>query len=234
MTRHNEPQPPRSTAAPVPDRPRSAHLDRLSNVSGDDIDVVVPGVAQGMRTPRHRRRADAVTTTRSLVVQQALISAGLDLVDESGLAGVTVRALAARTHYSPSTIGYHATPMQRFVELLWEELGQRFVADTLVPHEPTRDRAERMLGWAAHNPHRATFFLRHAPLDARKLVATLRADGITRRTAEDIDPYVARYVVRRLQAAIEFSLSQQHPAEAIAITAASLRDDLHCDPGLRA
>lgn len=160
---------------------------------------------------------------------RTLVAAGLEIIEEAGADAVTVRSLAARTHYSASTVGYHTTPMRTFVSRLWHEVCSDLLAASLP--EPgsahwSTSAAAQMLDWANERPHHTQFFVSFSPdrLQPHPLLKLDRFDGGARDHDGQIDE-VLHFLVRRLQSAIELAHSTRHRPDAVSLLARSLHAD---------
>lgn len=166
---------------------------------------------------------------RSEGATRTLINAGLELVDESGIDAMTVRALAARTHYSASTVGYHTTPMRTFVTMLWHEVCSDLLTAS-VP-KPGADHwsvraAGQMIEWAQARPHRTQFFVTFSPdqLRPHPLLMLDEFDVGASDHAGRLDE-VLHFLVRRLQSAIELALATPRHSDAVDLLARALHAD---------
>ncbi len=140
---------------------------------------------------------------------QALVTAGLAILDEQGVEAITVRALAARTYYSPSTVGYHTQPFRDFLDLLWRHVGSELALHVFGEPGTSDVRAGRMLDWAAVHPRRAAFFVDHPP----HRPASTRVEfwtflcGLDVHDSADLEMLSRlHFMARRLQAALDYAL----------------------------
>jgi hypothetical protein len=166
---------------------------------------------------------------RSDGVMQTLIAAGLEIIEEEGADAMTVRSLAARTHYSASTVGYHTTPMRTFVSRLWHEICSDLLTTSMPnpgsDHWSTRAAAQ-MLDWAHTRPHHTRFFVSFSPdrLQPHPLLQLDRFDVGAPDHEGRLDE-VLHFLVRRLQSAIELALSTPDRSDAVSLLARSLHAD---------
>jgi AcrR family transcriptional regulator len=164
-------------------------------------------------------------------VTDVLLRAGLELIAEEGFDSVSVRALARRTHYSASTVGYHATPMRMFLTRLW----QHVASDLLNAARPgdgdvhwSERSAANMLRWARQHPHQAAFFVTFSPerLPPHRVVEQpeFRMGSVhhAHRLSE-----IVHFLARRLQSALELALATPQHDDAVRLLAGSIHADWH-------
>lgn len=144
------------------------------------------------------------------VVADLLVSA-IELIRDGGVEGVTVRALAHKSHYSPSTIGYHTVPFDQFVDRVWRKVGIDLARSIL--GEPQGDdwappAARRLLAWHDENPLLAQFFVSHAavPPDGYGVDEWSFLHGMSAALPADRTLAVLSYLARRFQLALEHAL----------------------------
>lgn len=172
---------------------------------------------------------NTVIRPRSQGVLSTLVDAGLELIDDGGVDQVTVRALAKRTHYSASTVGYHTTPMRRFVTTLWHEVGGHLL-EASIPQRGDGHWSERsarqMLQWAERNPRRTEFFVTFEP--ERQLPIDIRVFdqlGIREAARDERMADTVMFLVRRLQASLEFAIAAPSQQEAVGILGPAIHHD---------
>ncbi len=168
-----------------------------------------------------RPRSDAVTAT--------LVAAGLDIIGESGIDAMTVRSLATRTHYSASTVGYHTSPMRTFVSRLWQQICSDLLTASVPlpgPAHWSARTAEQMLAWAHSRPNHTHFFVNFSPdrLTPHPLLLVEQCSAGAANHVDRLDE-VLRFLVRRLQSAIELALATPARDEAVALLAGVVRAD---------
>lgn len=149
-------------------------------------------------------------------VAALMVAAALDLLDDDGIRAVTVRNLARRTYYSPSSIGYYVTPVQRFHTSLWERVGTEIVDEAMRPgagEEPwTRSAARSLVARCDVQPRRAQFFAQHYPCRDRSASDRQVFRSFLLRVGAPPDE--AGYVGRRLQLAVDLAVTADRPASA--------------------
>ena len=107
--------------------------------------------------PRKRGRPPG-RTAEGEATRQRLYRAAIELIDERGYEGATLRDVAERSGVSP-TLLYRYFPNKRAVVLaLYDELSEAFAANTALPAGRWRDRFIRALRSSLEvlGPHRVT------------------------------------------------------------------------------
>jgi AcrR family transcriptional regulator len=64
-------------------------------------------------------------------VLEHLLRTAIELLDEEGPEAVTLRAVAQRSHYEPSTVSYHISTIDEFRRELWTRIGAVLAADLI-------------------------------------------------------------------------------------------------------
>jgi AcrR family transcriptional regulator len=95
-------------------------------------------------------------------VMEILTLEAIRLIDELGPAALTVRALAARTHYAPSTVSYHLESVNTLKRDVWQRIAM-VLSEQVVGIDATGDDwppiALAVLGsWVEEHPNLARFF----------------------------------------------------------------------------
>jgi AcrR family transcriptional regulator len=162
---------------------------------------------------RPGREAAEGSDAAGVDVAVLMVEAALDLLDDDGIRAVTVRNLARRTYYSPSSIGYYVTPVQRFHTSLWERVGTEIVDEAMragADEEPwTRSAALSLVARCDIQPRRAAFFAQHYPCRDRSVSDRQVFRSFLRRIGAPPDE--AGYVGRRLQLAVDLAVTADRP-----------------------
>ncbi len=143
---------------------------------------------------------------------EALVRAGLDIVAEGGAAALTIRALAHRTHYAASTIGYHVAPFDDFVDLLWRYVGSDLAEHAFRATASAEESASRIFGWAAQQPNSAAFFVRHNPRRPDRTHTgfwSFLGDIEPSASHDTATLALLHLLARRLQSALEYALDNE-------------------------
>lgn len=159
-------------------------------------------------------------------VLSTMVDAALELLDQDGIKAVTVRNLARRTFYSPSSIGYHVSPVQRFHTLLWERVGTDLLDDALRPDPCTEswaaEAARSLVARCTAQPRRAEFFAQHYP-DPDRTASDLQVfRSLLLRIGAPTDE--AGYLGRRLQLVVDLAANAPEPTRAAERVESELRD----------
>lgn len=153
----------------------------------------------------------ASRSTRSEAVIADLLMTAIALIREGGIDTVTVRSLAQKSFYSPSTIGYHTAPFDQFVGRVWRKVGIDLATEVLGNPEAddwSAPAARRMLEWHDCEPLVGAFFVSHAatPPDAYGTEEWSFLDGMNEQLPADRTLAVLTYLARRFQLALELAL----------------------------
>lgn len=136
------------------------------------------------------------------------------IIDERGIDGLVMREIAARTHYSVSTVSYHVTPWSTFLSHVWASVRADVMAIVLPP--PPVDEAwchtvaDRVIAWAGEHPALAHFLVSHFPqpemhITRPRQVEAIRLDlGLAERSLSRV---AAQMIIRQVQSLVEMAIN---------------------------
>lgn len=136
------------------------------------------------------------------------------IIDERGIDGLVMREIAARTHYSVSTVSYHVTPWSTFLTHVWASVRADMMKIVLPP--PPVDEAwchataDRVMAWADEHPALAHFLVSHFPQSDVHLSRPIELDAIRRDLAlpeRNLNRVAVQMVIRQVQSLLEMAIN---------------------------
>jgi hypothetical protein len=136
------------------------------------------------------------------------------IIDERGIDALVMREIAARSHYSVSTVSYHVTPWSTFLTHVWASVRADMVAVVLPP--PPVDEAwchtaaDRVMAWAGEHPALAYFLVSHFPQPEVHLTRPREIDAIRRDLGlgdRSLGRVAVQMVIRQVQSLVEMAVN---------------------------
>lgn len=136
------------------------------------------------------------------------------IIDERGIDGLAMREIAARTHYSVSTVSYHVTPWSTFLTHVWASV-RADVLESVLPPPPVDEAwchmvAHGVMAWAGEHPALAHFMVSHFPQPEVHLARPRQVDVIRRHLGladQSLGRVAAQMMIRQSQSLIEMAIN---------------------------